>query len=515
MAWKYDTSKKRIEKYRDGLGEITIEKLKKEADLQTLLTPTNCREIYGAHTYVHVSNFAKLASEEINDEDKYKGFIRMVHIYQREVGHIVEDIFGGVRIHFQGAKVHTLFYRPIDDGGKIATKAILLQLVLKDFVKSVFNPTFKDYDNFEIAGGSDIGNAIGTKNGKNGDRELLFLGAPANYAAKIINDHGQLRLTKRVYDKLPKNLKDVCNEVSGEDDLYQVKAVSQSDLDALLKEYDIAWDRDKSQKRLDADLDLFKITDIKYSSATTLIDIDELGIKNNKRVQAASVFGDVTGFTKYIDDATTDTKKKECLKNFHVIRNEMARVVTEDFEGVRVQFQGDRVQAIFHLPENTNSDIAATAVDAAVALQSSMDKTLQDCLTGISSLKMAAGVDMDTTLVTKLGERAHRDRICLGKPVETAASKEEKCDGGDIGITKAVLDELPERLKKHFSWDKSKGCYVASGLTTDKVTNAEKAASYNGGCALAVVSAGAGVAVVKASEAANARPITPPKSYGA
>ena len=85
-------------------------------------------------TYVHVANFAKLASEEINDEDKYKGFIRMVHIYQREVGHIVEDIFGGVRIHFQGAKVHTLFYRPIDDGGKIATKAILLQLVLKDFV---------------------------------------------------------------------------------------------------------------------------------------------------------------------------------------------------------------------------------------------------------------------------------------------------------------------------------------------------------------------------------------------
>lgn len=513
MAWKYDTSKQRIEKYRDSLGEITIEKLKKEANLQTLLTPTNCREIYGAHTYVHVSNFAKLASAEIDDEDEYKGFIRMVHIYQREVGHIIEDIFDGVRIHFQGAKVHTLFYRPIDDGGAIATKAVLLQATLKDFVKNVFNPTFSDYDDFEIAGGSDLGNAIGTKNGKHGDRELLFLGAPANYAAKIISSHGRLRLTDRVYDELPDNLKEICNEVSGEDNLYQI-SVTQSKLDELLEEYEIDWDRDKSQERIDADLEKFKIEDIDYSSAKTLIKIDDLGITNNKRVKAASIFGDVTGFTAYIDGATTVTKQKECLKNFHVIRNEMAKVVTEDFDGVRIQFQGDRVQAIFHLPEDNGADIATDAVDAAVALQSSMEKTLRACLTGISSLEMAVGVDMDTTLVTKLGEHAHRDRICLGEPVETAASKEERCAGGEIGITSEVYGELPDRLKNHFSWDKSKGCYVAAGLTTDKVTNAEKAASYNGGCAVAVVSTGIGVAVVKASDAANTRPIIPPKSYG-
>jgi hypothetical protein len=29
----------------------------------------------------------------------------------------------------------------------------------------------------------------------------------------------------------------------------------------------------------------------------------------------------------------------------------MAAVVKQDFGGVRVQFQGDRVQALFHLPK--------------------------------------------------------------------------------------------------------------------------------------------------------------------
>ena len=63
MAWDYNESKTRIRKHLDGMGEIEVEKLVREADLDTLLTETRCREIYGAHVYVAVSNFPALAAE--------------------------------------------------------------------------------------------------------------------------------------------------------------------------------------------------------------------------------------------------------------------------------------------------------------------------------------------------------------------------------------------------------------------------------------------------------------------
>ncbi|BDI31494.1 transcriptional regulator [Capsulimonas corticalis] len=470
MAWDYETSKKRIQQHLDSMGDIEVKKLVREAKLDDLLTETCCREIYGSHVYLHVSNFAKLASEEIDDSDRYKGFIRAVHIYQREVGRIIQDeaIFNAVRVHFQGPKAHALIYRPIDNAEKISAHAILLELVVKDFVSSVFNPAFPDYDNFRIAGGADIGNAIGTRNGEAKDRELLFLGAPANHAAKIINSHGQLRLTKRVYDELPDDIQGICDEVTDKDDIYQVQHISQAKLDALTKSHGIGWDREASKKRVEADKESFPLTVVEYSSANQLIDVDDLSIRKNKRVMAASVYGDVTGFTAYIDAATTDEAKKERLREFHVIRKEMAAVVRRDFNGIRIQFQGDRVQGIIHLPKDDETGVATEATDTAAGLQASMERSLKDCLPNVKKkLNLAAGVDQGTTLITKLGTRGHRDRICLGEPVDSAASMEEKCEGKETGVSKRVYDALPDRLKKQFSYDSDRRYYVAADLTSE------------------------------------------------
>lgn len=251
MSWDYDESLERIRHHLDDMGEIEVEKLTREADLGNLLSETKCRDVCGAHVYVGVTNFAKLASEGAYSEDDYKRLIRAIHLYQREVSRIVErdEMFDGLRVHFQGPKLHALVYRPIDDGEDLASHAVLLQLVLKDFVASVFNPAFPDYDPFKIAAGADIGNTIGTRNGSRGDRELLFLGPAANRSAKIVGSAGRLRITGDVYDALPDDLREVCEEV--DDDLYRVKAMSQSTLDGLLEARGIGWDRKKSAERIE------------------------------------------------------------------------------------------------------------------------------------------------------------------------------------------------------------------------------------------------------------------------
>lgn len=512
MSWNYDDSLKRIQEHLDGMGEIEIEELVREADLNSLLTETKCRGIHGAHVYTYVANFPRMATDSAVNEAEYKRFLQALHLYQREVSRIVEDVdkFDGLRVHFQGPKLHALFYRPIKKTERLAILAFFLQLVLKDFTTNVFNEAFPFSEDFTIAGGADIGDATGTRNGRKGDRELLFLGPCANYAAKIISSAGRLRITKGLYDVLPDNLQDICTKI--DENVYQINSITQKRLDELLKEYDISWDREESRERLDEDKRKFPLKDIEYSSANVLIDLDSLSIRNNKKVSAASIFGDVTGFTAYIDGAKTDEKKREALRVLHAIRREMATVLTKDYGGLRVQFQGDRVQGLFHMPKDEKEKIATEAVEAAIGLQSSMEKTIKKKLPEAGDLRLAVGVDMETTLVSKLGTRAHRDRICLGEPVENAAANEENCAGGQIGISKVVYDLLPERLSKHFAYDKGRGCYVAKDLTWDKVEQAERASAYASGASVFIRSNSSGIQIT-GEEARGGRSITPSSSW--
>jgi class 3 adenylate cyclase len=189
----------------------------------------------------------------------------------------------------------------------------------------------------------------------------------------------------------------------------------------------------------------------------------------------------------------------------------MARVVASDYNGLRIQFQGDRVQGLYHLPKNEETDIATEAVNAAVGLQSSMEKTIKEKLPEAEELRLAVGVDIDTTLVSKLGTRAHRDRICLGAAVENAAKYEENCSGGQIGVSKRIYDALPERLSKHFKYDSGAGCYVANDLTADKVERAEKASAAAGAPAF-ITSSSSGVTITE-REREGARIIIPGRSY--
>lgn len=523
MGWKYSKSKERVEKFLAGLGDIEIEKLTREADLEGLLTETKCREIFGAHVYVTVSNFARLASEHAETE-QYRRLIQAVHVYQREVNRIVEDQSGvnGLAIHFQGQKLHALLYRPIDNARVLASRATLLQLILRDFVREVFNPAFSNFDNFSVAGGADIGTVIGTRNGTNGDRELLFLGDPANYAAKIIAGNGVLRVTKAVFDELPERLQDVCIQI-GDGSVYRLAPMSAADLDTIISDLGnesaalhVSWNRDASRKRVDADKAAVPLKEIEYATARELIDIDSLSVRNNKRVEAASLFADVSGFTKYIEAANTPALQRAALRVFHAVRREMSCVIRDDYPGVRVQYQGDRVQAIYHMPPDNVASAADDAVTAGAAIQSSLE-VIRELLPEAAGLSMAVGVDHGTTLVTKLGTRGQRDRICMGETVDRAAECEETAAGGEIAVTSAVYDALPEAVAGLFAWNESKDMYIGTGVSADRMARARRAASVvdGSGQAARYVKATAQGTVVSAMASAGARQVANDKPHAA
>src|SRR5439155_25475352 len=130
---------------------------------------------------------------------------------------------------------------------------------------------------------------------------LLFAGNPANHAGKIIGSLGMHRLTPAVCSALPNKLQCVCELVP--DDargLYQAKELTCDELDSLCGEFDVAWNREASAKRVEDDRKRFPLCDIEICDADVLIDMDLLSITSNKHVGAASVFADLARFTAYI-----------------------------------------------------------------------------------------------------------------------------------------------------------------------------------------------------------------------
>ena len=267
-----------------------------------------------------------------------------------------------------------------------------------------------------------------------------------------------------------------------------------------------------SKERIEEDKKLFPLNSIEYSEADSAIDLDGLGVTNNKRVLAASLFADVAGFTKYVDAAQANEDKKSALKVFHVVRKEMAHVVKHDFAGLRIQYQGDRIQALFHLPKNDGAAIVMKAVETAAGLQSSMEYAIKKCLPEAGALGLAIGIDLDSTLVSKVGTRGQRDRICIGVGVENAAHVQENCDAGEVGLTRKTFGLLEEYFQPQFRLDEQRNLYVASGFYSDRFERAAKAAAYGVGSAVTIRTTSKTATIVRGG-GMSGREVVPSKSW--
>lgn len=475
MAWNYDVSLDRVQKHLDSMGEIEVLPYTREMDLEGL-SETRCRDILGSHIYAEIRNLSTLVSERVTKAERQE-LIQATHIYQREVAYITAAV-GAERIVFQGGRAHLLVHHPVADPAGIAKKAVLLQLVLDRFGQ-VFNTEFDNLDDAEIRSGADMGNAIATRNGTSGDRELLFIGPAANHAAKLLAPDAALRrLTKVIAEVLPD---DLAAYVVEDGDTFKLNRPTRSALADLLTKYKVDWTEDECAERLAGDRDLFPATSAGLWGTDKKIDFDALSYSTSRLVAAATLFGDVSGFTAFVDSAETDADKADALRSFHAIRKEMAEVVKKDSAGVRVQFQGDRVEAIYSLPADDEAGVSDEAVRAAVGLQSSFEKVLKKLLPKISGLGLAVGISRGDTIAARLGERAHRDRILLGEEVLRAERNEERVGKNQIGISKNVRDHLSTELADEFEWDAASGCYVATGLDQDKLDLAEAAKAVAAG----------------------------------
>lgn len=414
--------------------------------------------------------------------------------------------------YFDGGNIH-LWYRPSSDHAEIAARAVGMALAVDLVIRRALNPALADEPDLKVAAGAAYGEALATKSGSRGDSELLFIGDAANDGAKAIDLSCRLRVTADLLDLL--DCEELGIETTEHPDGKHALAMSQEAIEDLAERFGIDWTLDTATRKVNDDAEAITLDSVGISKAITEIEKQRLSLANSKLNQALTVFGDLDGFTAIVADAMGDDDQLAGLvRDFHIIRNELRQVAVRDYSPtLRVQYQGDRIQLLRHLPHDDPAKRALQAVKIAAAWNSSLTHTLPEAA-DIDDVGLATGVADGPALVSKLGTRGNRDVVTVGSGVRRAERIQRNLDGGEIGIDGTTLDLLPEDVRELFEWRPGAQAFVCVDCDINDIEFALRAASYDAGetqrvtTTATAVSVGAAAAgpLLDAPTKADARP---------
>lgn len=477
MTWDYEKSKERLMKEAERLEKVglNVQRLKKEMDLNNL-SPTDARIVFGAHFYCDIVNFAELLEDALMKKDNYKRLHRLLHILRVEQRRIVQTVFDGDKIQVQGPKFHGLLYKPYDDPAALAWRAVLISVALSKCVQEALPKVFPEYIKLKASVGLSLGNCLIANIGVKGDRELISVGAAANYAAKIIDDNHRLVVSSELWSELRVEHRDYFFETNG---VYVLDEVALGDFEKLLIDERYAWTVQGASDRMKAAKDDLPLDDISSSDAQVRIDYELLGPKTMKTCSGVSLFTDIDGYTAAIDELMDDVDALgKAVQYLHLFRYEMQQLTT-DRSGVSVQHQGDRLQAILHLPYDNEVETMRDAVELCIDYNSSLEEVINEHFGLLGKKHVAIGAAFGKSIAIRSGVRGDLDAGVLARATGEAECLQISSKGGEIAISKQIYELLDDDIiRAEFKSSDGGKSYIASGLTWTRISDLKAKRNY-------------------------------------
>ncbi|MFL5355139.1 hypothetical protein [Archangium sp.] len=450
MAWNREDARERIRKEYENFKDLELKPLTREMDLRKLQR-NQARIVTGVHLYLDPVNFQGLLKEAREDASKLKKLLRHMHVYQRQMAWLLKDTDGAQRVHFQGGRLHAVFYKPYDttdvEEPEVKRLAAAVQFVSQARELAKLIATQTDIA-FALEAGLECGESIATMNGRIGSSELLFIGAPANQAAKVLTgkpDDKYCTNAAKLKEKLPKKTEPLPERYA--------KQVKDDVADNPISRFD-TFEPEAS------------------------IDYDNLGVRTADLKQGITFYGDISGFTRHIASLSSEEDKVQALRAFHATRSEMHHVVVADYDGDFIQYQGDRIQGLFY-EARASRHFASKAIEAAGALQDAFDICREE-LPGFSNLGMASGIAVGRVFITQVGIKGDREVIVLGQSVARASQLQDDMGAGQTAINAAMWEFLTKEEQKLFTAKTNdEDAYVAR-LSMNVFDALEDAKAYTG-----------------------------------
>ncbi|MBL0158887.1 MAG: hypothetical protein IPP47_17530 [Bryobacterales bacterium] len=490
MAWNFDRSKDRLQREWKRITDagVTVKPLTREMGFSNL-SPTDTRIVTGVHVYADISNLHAVLCDPLQRRDDYRRVYRTLHLTRIELQRIFQNVFSGDKIQVQGGKFHGLIFRPYNNPSAMAYDAVLAGLAINSALTTSFAEVFPSYPSLIPAIGLDLGDCLVANIGARGDRELISIGNAANNAAKILTP-GTLTIGQSLFNRLSE---EVQGWFTRNENSYELDPSDIDDLEALIKDAGYTWSTKSSTNNLQNKRDGLPLADIAIEDAREKIDLTRLGPRCAKTVPAASLFVDIDGYTSLVDSLNQNTDDLvKAVQVLHLFRYELRHVCQNDFDGIALQHQGDRLQALLHAPHDDDGDVKQAAIDLCIAANSSVELVINEYHDILGKLHVAIGCAFGNSLVGKLGVKGDMDYLCIGDATSTAERLQLAMPGNHLGITRDVHSAITDdAIIECFTWNRATTCYEATNLTFEDLEEAEDAKAYKTAAAAGYTSIGA------------------------
>jgi len=472
-SWKKDRASERIDSRiaELPLNDIEIKEFVRDTDLTDL--PRNVAyRMDGAHLYADILNLSEMLHvTDVEGETCHRRTLRFLNLHYRAVYRILQRV-DALFVDFHNQRLHSVVAKPYDSETKRVQKAVAVGQLIID----VLEQTGEDADHpaAEVRVGIDTGLALAVNNGRRGHREPLFLGEPANHAAKRAGGGKStgIYITNKARKAL--GLKSV--------DIEDATALTGQEIKDCQDKAKLGVTADEIVKEWKDDLQKNPIGSFDFKGHTppfSTLDIEELSVKNSRRQDAATVYADLDGFTAYVaKNITPDTAAKHVVRTLHVLRSELDAVLHTDFAGRKVRFIGDCVHglAVEGTAQTTNEKETISNLTLCTgSMRSSFNLALAKLKingTDASTLGLAIGFEYGPMNVTRLGIKGELVRCSVSRGVLAAEKEQCRCSGNEIAIGAIAYEKGSDAVRAVFGTSRKR-----AGLNYD--TAVEELSSKN------------------------------------
>ncbi|WP_193178471.1 adenylate/guanylate cyclase domain-containing protein [Oricola nitratireducens] len=478
MAWNEDRARKRIRDFMDSVpeGDIKVE------DFRTFLTEARVRKgmltdmsvraalvdiprnraitTDAVHVYANLVDFNDVLNEAGREtEASHRRALEFLHAHYRGCDELIDE-FEMQRVDFHGSRLHAVVLAP--DGAENEGERVRVAVAFAAAFREMVERLGDKYPNFKtgVRIGIDSGPAVAIDSGRSDEREPLFIGSPANHAAKLAdgNEEG-LNLSPRAAAALGQTSDPLAKSVYLNEDIERrylgdevvTAGMRQSGSARLEKAYAAVLESLDARMKSETGEAVFRFHH-KEPPLKDLVYADHPP-SNAIRMDLVSIFADIDNFTAYIDNAIATGMIAEAVANLHVIRAEMGAVLRDDFGGRKVRYIGDCIHGLLAVGDKTETnamDTMKTAVDAAAGLRSSFE-LCREMLAGTDELGLAIGIDYGVTPICRLGLRGDASvRAAASRATCVSEAEQRRCNGIETALGEGAYKASPASIREAF-----------------------------------------------------------------
>ena len=459
MTWNAARAEERIRKHLTTVPAVAdgvtlakhlamLQEARKRGDLDALSTRRTFL-VEGAHLYGQLLDFDDLVAENGRETpESHRRLLQFLHAYYR-VWDAIVDGEDGHRVDYHGARMHAVVTDPEGNASGQVERAVALADKLAHAARQIG-------DAYGVAArirfGIDHGRCLAMTTGRSHEKDTLFLGAPANHAAKKAAEDGGPGIF----------LADGAQRVVGAQALAGSPLGGRFLTEAYIRDaagryrferIDMAVAGLVEERRQGAGGTVFRFE--RRTPPLSNVKFADLSPAKSIRMGMASLFADIDGFTAYVDAAIRGGSQqiKTAVKTVHVIREELNDVLQDDFGGKRVRFIGDCIHGC--VAAGANTDDPAKAVEDAAMCASGMRESFDLCLRLAqpgADLGLAIGIEYGPVPMTRLGTPGNDSvRCAAGRAVIHAERIQQSITGGGVRMGPVALSYATAPIRKNFA----------------------------------------------------------------